>query len=131
MSAQVKMLELRDDGTLIPLLCVDMNPHDLHGPGTVAVGRKEAQRRLLRRCGYTCDGEPNILVTRLDAGGAGGTRATNDPYAWPAGTRTMPNAHRWIIDNWATLKDGDVVDVEFILGETDAPKPTALSVSRD
>ena len=94
-----KALELRDSGTFIPILAVDMNPGN------------EAERYLLRRCGYPCDGEPNIIITRLDGNG----KATNDPYAW--GGRTYPVAHDWIIKNWRQLMDGDVVDVEFILGE--------------
>lgn len=36
--------------------------------------------------------------------------------------RAYPVAHKYIIENWAKLKDGDVVDVQFILGETKAPK---------
>jgi hypothetical protein len=97
-------LEIRDDGTFIPALAVDMNPAN------------EAQRWLLRRCGYPCDGAPNVILTRLDGNG----KATNDPYAW--GGRTWPVAHNWIIDHWNELEDGAVVDVEFILGERATPK---------
>lgn len=100
---QTKILEIRDSGTFIAVLCVDMNP----------IG--EAEHWYLRRCGYPCDGRPNILMTNLSADG---TAAWNDPYGWVG--RTRPNAHNWIIDHWDELKDGDVVDVEFILGE----KPT-------
>ena len=71
---KVKALELRDGGTFIPILCVDMNPGRM---GTPVYG---AQRYLLRRCGYTCDGHPNILMTRMDGGGRDGARAINDPY---------------------------------------------------
>lgn len=107
-----KLFELRDEGTFIPVLCVNMNP--------VVLGPEddyEAQRYLLRRVGYPCDGRPNILLTRLSADGS---PAWNDPYGW--GGRTMPVAHNYIIEQWAALKDGDVVDVQFILGETAAPK---------
>lgn len=31
-------------------------------------------------------------------------------------------AHLYVRDHWAELRDGDVVDVQFILGETAAPK---------
>jgi hypothetical protein len=31
-------------------------------------------------------------------------------------------AHDYIRNNWPTLKDGDVIDVEFILGETNERK---------
>ena len=111
-----KALELRDEGTFIPILCVDMNPpaRDFDGNAPSSV----EQRYLLRRCGYPCDRRPNILMTRLDGNG----KATNDPYGWSDGTRTFPVAHDWIIKNWGGIKDGDVVDVQFILGETNEPK---------
>src|SRR5271166_410485 len=102
---QAKALELRDAATFIPVLCVDMNPVN------------EAQRYLLRRCGYPCAGRPNILMTHL---AADGTAAWNDPYAW--GGRTFPVAYAYIIEHWDELQDGDVVDVNFILGETTEPK---------
>lgn len=34
----------------------------------------------------------------------------------------MPIAHCWIIRHFAELRDGDVVDVQFILGESAQPK---------
>ena len=98
---KTKALEIRGSATLIAALAVDMNPTQ----------NNAAQRALLRRCGYACDGEPNVILTRLDGNG----RATNDPYAW--GDRTMATAHHWILDHWDELDDGDVVDVEFIRGE--------------
>ena len=103
---QAKAHELRDEGTFVPVLCVDMNPAN-GGPSAY----------LLRRCGYPCDGRPNILMTRL---AADGTPAWNDPYAWSG--RTFPVAHAYIIDHWSELQDGAVVDVSFILGETTEPK---------
>ncbi len=110
---ETKALEIRDEGTFIPALAVDMNPTCTEGhPDYVT----EAQRYLLRRCGYPCDGQPNVILTRLDGNG----QATNDPYAW--GGRTWPVAHNYIIAHWSDLRDGDVVDVSFILGETAKPK---------
>jgi hypothetical protein len=101
---KTKLLEIRDRATCIVVLCVDMNPDT------------DIQRSALRSLGYACDGEPNIMMTY--AGGE--KKATNDPYFW--GDRTMTVAHNAIIDTWKTLKDGDVVDVEFILGETKTKK---------
>lgn len=106
---QARALEIRDEATFIPALAVNMNPD------VTRVGWR-AQRYLLRRCGYPCDGKPNIILTRLSGEG----QATNDPYAWVG--RTWPVAHNWIIEHWDELRDGDVVDVQFILGETAAPK---------
>jgi len=102
---EVKALEIRDEGTFIPALAVDMNPDN------------DAHYYLLRRCGYPCDGRPNVILTRLSGDG----RATNDPYSW-GGCRTWANAHNWIIEHWHELKDGDVVDVSFILGESKEPR---------
>ena len=101
---KAKALELRDEGTFIPLLAVDINPEN------------EYQRWLMRRVGYPCNGEPNVIITRLEGTGS----ASNDPYSW--GGRTFPAAHNWIIEHWDELEDGDVVDVSFILGETKTPK---------
>lgn len=108
---QAKAIEIRDEGTFIPVLCVDMNPRN--GPDKTPL-----QRYLLRRVGYPCDGRPNILMTRLSGDG----QATNDCYGWGEGSRTFPVAHKWIIEHWTEIKDGDVVDVQFILGETTTKK---------
>lgn len=110
---KVKILEVRDKCTFIPLLAVDMNPVN---PTAVDPSRY-AQTYYLRRCGYPCDGAPNILITHL---GAAGKPASNDPYFW--GDRTFQTAHHWIIDHWNELTDGDVIDVQFILGETEERK---------
>ena len=49
---------------------------------------------------------------------------TIDPYDWAnyRDMRTKGTAHHYIENHWADLKDGAVVDVQFILRETDAPK---------
>ncbi len=121
-----KLLEIRDKGTFIPVLAVDMNSEP--DPMVEELARDEAdlgpslqdhaaRTYLLRRCGYPCDGRPNIGITHLSADGK---PFWNDPYGW--GGRTYPVAHNFIIEHWAELRDGDVVDVQFILGETAAPK---------
>lgn len=124
---KVKLLELRDEGTFIPLLCVDMNPGTPHGEtaGQVASAVEvvadyealAARTYLLRRCGYPCDGRPNIAIVKA---GCHHDPCDNDPYSWNG--RTMPVAHAYIIEHWDTLKDGDVVDVEWILGESEKKK---------
>lgn len=108
---QIKAFELRDRMTFIPMLGIDMNTDD----GALSESYY-AQRYLLRRCGYACDGQPNILFCRMDGSG----KVTNDPYDW--GDRTYQVAHNYVIDHWNELKDGDVIDVEFILGETKEKK---------
>lgn len=62
------------------------------------------------------DGEPYVILCRLD-----GVEAQYDSFAWP-NQRTMGEAHRHIINNWYGLETGQVIDVQFVLGETTAPK---------
>jgi len=97
---EVKMLEIRDRGTFLP--CMAIRP----------VAENEAQRWLLQRDGYGADeGEGCVILLRSQCCGA-----EYDPFRWIS--RTMQQAHWYIINHWKELSDGDVVDVEFILGET-------------
>jgi len=117
---QAKALEIRDRMMFVAALAISMLPLDNITATWDNSGRaeaKEAQRYLLRRCGYSIDGPPMILLTRLDGDAH---HATTDPYIW--NDRTFKTAHLYITENWPSLKDGDVVDVEFILGETARPK---------
>lgn len=77
-----------------------------------------AQRYLLGRDGYsgTVDEQCVIAIKPQCRGVA------YDCYDWNDGARTMKVAHHYIQRNWATLKDGDVIDVQFVLGETTSPK---------
>jgi len=56
------------------------------------------------------------MITAL----TGERKASADPYFW--GDRTFTTAHFYITQEWAQLTSGDVVDVEFILGERTEPK---------
>ena len=108
---QVKVFEIRDSGTMFAVVAIDMNPFG------ETVAQYDAQKYFLRRCGYACDGEPNIAITHLSANGGA---FWNDPYGWKG--RTYPVAHNYIIEHWHELTDGDVIDVEHILGETATKK---------
>lgn len=103
---EVKCLELRDHMTFVPVICLRPVPDN------------EAQRYLLRRDGYVGDDREHCIIM-IDAQCRG---VAYDPYAWPANSRTYRVAHDYIERHWAELKDGDVIDVEFILGETDTCK---------
>jgi hypothetical protein len=97
-----KVFEVRDRNTFIPVIASAMQSDDF------------AQSYLLRRSGYAHGG--TVLVARLQGGGA----SNCDVYDWR--DRTMQNAHAYIEKEFSNLKDGDVIDVEFILGETSSPK---------
>src|SRR5258707_932771 len=57
---KIKLLEIRDEMTFIPVLCVDMNPDmEWDSPHSDRqLEPDEGQRYLLRRVGYPCDGRP-------------------------------------------------------------------------
>jgi hypothetical protein len=104
---EVKCLELRDKGTFIPVICIRPTPDN------------EAQRWLLRRDGYSgTDEEQCVILINAQCRGV-----SYDPYGWDSNTgHTIPYAHRYIREHWFDLQDGDVVDVEFVMGQSTAPK---------
>lgn len=102
---EVKCLEVRDSGTFIPVICIKPVPEN------------EGQRYLLRRDGYSLRPDDPIIIM-IDAQCRG---VSYDPYEW-SGSRTKAIAHNFIMEHWSELADGDVVDVQFIIGERDRPK---------
>lgn len=103
---EIKCLEIRDANTFIPVICIRPVPDN------------EAQRYLVCRDGYRGD-ETERCIIMIDAQCRG---VAYDPYDWVKDTRTKRTAHAHIEQNWADLRDGDVIDVEFILGEATTKK---------
>lgn len=103
MPLQTKAIEIRDRMTFIPAMATLMEAND------------DASRYLLRRSGYR--GEGTVILCNIN-----NAKSQNDPYDWPDNPRTMRQAHIWIEENWDEIGSGDVVDVEFILGETKTKK---------
>jgi hypothetical protein len=111
---EVKLLEVRDRGTFMPVMAVRL------------LARDDAERFLLRRAGYADDqimphgqmvNEPYVILVKLD-----GVEAQYDPFEWGTRRRSLFVAHQFVIANWARLQPGQVIDVEHILGESAAPK---------
>lgn len=108
-----KLFEIRDSGTMIPVMAT------LIWPALTNADVSPQEEYLMRRAGYgvgRC-----VILCRLECSGCD-RNATYDPYAWGGGARTYPVAHSYIIDNWDKLESGEVIDVEFILGETTTKK---------
>jgi hypothetical protein len=99
---RVKLLEIRDRATFIPAMAIRVSGADGY---------------LMRRAGFK---SPMVYLVALAT-----ERCCYDPYNW--GNRTMKGAHLFIAEHFDELKDGDVVDVEFILGESTAPKVKQVS----
>lgn len=96
-----KVFEVRDRGTFIPVLAVEtVDWNDF----------LSQQAWLMRRAAYT----HHILLTHLTS-----RKTEYDPDVWD--NRTMKTAHQYIIENWGSLKGGEVIDVRFILKEVDKP----------
>lgn len=100
---EVKLLEIRDKATFLPVYAISTK------------AKNAGQQYLLRRVGFPVEGS-EIILARLN----GETPSSADAYFW--NDRTMQTAHHYILEHFQELNDGDVVDVEFILGETDKPK---------
>jgi len=101
---EVKVLEIRDSMTFIPVICI--RPVPLNEP----------QRYLLRRDGYSGSADEHCIIM-IDAQCRG---VAYDCYDWRSNTHAV--AHNYIARHWAEIRDGDVIDAEFIRGESQAPK---------
>lgn len=105
-AAEVKFFELRDSMTFIPAIAVRMRSED------------PDERYLLRRAGYGQHPEDPVLVllTHME----GGMKAEYDPHAWP--NEPWRTAQDYIAQHWDELPSGEVIDCEFIRGETSERK---------
>lgn len=95
---EIKCIEIRDEGTCIPVLAIKMSPDS------------PIQRAYLSRTGFGSD--PYLITVMM----LNTLKATYSPYDWGV-SRTMTNAHSYILENFEKLVDGQVVDVRVILGE--------------
>lgn len=100
--AQVKIFEVRDRSTSIPVVAVWLTPED------------PRESELAARCGYgRLDTQGDYVLVAPLAGGV----LHYDPFARTEASRTLHHAHVFIAAHFATMRPGDVVDVQRILGE--------------
>ena len=106
---ETKVFEIRDIGTFMVGVATKLDEADPDDPD-------DNTGYLLSRYGFK-RGMPHPVLLYLPSF----KQAELDPiYGWND-KRTVPTAHKYIEANWAQLKSGDIVDVRFILGETDEP----------
>ena len=106
----MKYLEIRDRGTCIIALAFKFE----------SAGNPKAAR-MLSAAGYGLSAyEQENYVMLMNISG-GNCEAHTDEFKW-SNYRTMTTAHQYIIGNYESLKTGDLIDVQYILGETDKPK---------
>jgi hypothetical protein len=106
MAAEVKLFEIRDEGTTMPVIAIKPDP------------RTEPERWLWAKGGYGTEamGQREYVLLGPLHGGEG--MLVCDPYKHPGVSRTLPTAHKHILECWTYLRSGDVIDVQFVLGET-------------
>lgn len=101
-----KLFEVRDRMTFIPVMAAAMS------------SERTEDAYLLGRAGYrNYEGPTAVIVTRLID-----CESANGSHEWSSNARTMQISHQFIEVNFYDLESGAVIDVEFILGETDKPK---------
>ena len=111
----IKLFEVRDEATCIVVLAYRMMPEN------------NAQQLMLARCGYgdsVTDQSSYVWLQRIDGGEGAGT---SDVFNWGS-SGTMHEAHMYIKKNFDSMKDGEVVDVQFINGETKVKKDAEIVV---
>lgn len=105
-----KMVEVRDRGTCIPMLAIKLMSDD------------PQEKWLIWRAGFEGSSDSILLANVM----CSPHEIHNDPFKWRSRSdqreRTRFNAHMWIRDHFDEITPGQVVDVEFILGEVDSPK---------
>lgn len=104
-----KLFEVRDRATFIPVMATRLNPK---ADATSLTN----ERYLLQRAGFSGnEPDPFVLLVKLTS-----FECHAAPHHWKPGT--IADAHEFIADHWDELTTGDVIDCEFIRGESDYPK---------
>lgn len=105
---KTKLFEVRDHATCIPVMATKLDP------------TCEQDRYLLARSGFgrSAEAQREYVVMATINGGDGNSHC--DPFKW-MGSRTLHAAHRHLVVHFDDYPSGSVIDVRFILGETDAP----------
>lgn len=100
---RTKFFEIRDRATCIPALVIEM------------ISNIPLEILFLKHAGYSMNRACYMLIMIETQ------ECRYNSYEWNRGTRTMEIAHKFIEDNFKNLQDCDVIDVQFILGETKEP----------
>ena len=102
-----KIIEIRDSATFIPAMITRLNPAN------------EADRYLLSSSGFGISRKEQgeyVILTKLNP-----IRSEYVHHNWGA-CRTMGVAHKYCIENFDKISSGQVIDVQYILGESLKPK---------
>ena len=104
---KTKILEIRDRCTTIPILAFKLCKHD---------DMTVKEYIMLNHCGHPEESFQVFVLRLCDLQGF------LSPFDWSRTSRTMRAAHDYIQKNWDQINGGDLIDVEFILGEKETKK---------
>lgn len=104
---EVKLFEIRDVHTFIPVMAIKL------------CGRSEQERYLLYRAGFGRTWRTQSEYILMSTFGTN-AHTTVDPFTWKS--HTLEEAHVEILHKWSHLNSGDVIDLEYLRGESLEPK---------
>lgn len=113
---KTKMFEVVDRATCLVVVATKMTPEYKNDD----YDEYEREYNLLRKMGFS-DFKTNPLVLMYSVDHKKGYYT---PYEW--NSRTMTTAHKYIQDNFDELEQDDVIDVEYVLGETQEIKKSQV-----
>lgn len=123
---KTKIFEVLDRATCMPVIAtkldLDLTEFSKEEIGINLIQSLNREKQLLDRLGLGHEQSYKILLSVI---GSAYVHSQIDAYAWSA-SRTCHQAHKYIEEHFDTLENGAVVDVEFILGECDAPHQSDL-----
>lgn len=108
---ETKFFEIRDRGTFIGVVAQSFDLREIPKPD-----ENIAERFILKRGGF--GGSRFVILTKISPE----IESQYDSFSWSGSPRTMPTAHQHIEKHWSALTSGDVIDVQYILGETTEKK---------
>jgi inhibitor of KinA sporulation pathway (predicted exonuclease) len=100
-NSNFKYIEVRDRATCMSVLAIKIDTE------------RQVEREIIYWSGH------GGFIMMIDLAGPKIERAWAH---WGKNDRTRSEAHKYIEENWDKIQSGDVVDVEFVLGEVKKPK---------
>lgn len=111
---RIKFIEIRDSMTFVPAVSFRV----INDDDTMKLSRQESY--LLERAGFPFCEESTKYEGRIVLWPMSRDRVEVDSAKWK--DRTFATIHRHLEEHWDDVVSGQVLDVEFILGETTKPK---------
>lgn len=107
----VKVFELRDRMTTISIMCIKIDMTEVTEP----------DRFIIRRSGWGSDAKMLYMINLSTC------QCIFEAGRWNSATYDV--AHQYIEEHWYDLKGGEVIDAEYIRGESERPKESERTIA--